>query len=74
MIINVKTIPSSNVSKIEKISEKEYKARIKSPPKNNKANMELINLLAKEFKISVKLIKIKNPASKNKKVLVLIAD
>ncbi|MEK6844445.1 MAG: DUF167 domain-containing protein [Nanoarchaeota archaeon] len=66
MIINVKTIPNSSISKIDKISEKNYKARIKSPPKNNKANMELINLLAKEFNVSAKLIKIKNPASKNK--------
>ena len=72
MIINVKTIPNSSISKIEKISEKNYKARIKSPPKNNKANIELINLLAKEFNISVKLIKIKNPASKNKIIEIMI--
>ena len=66
MIINVKTIPSSNVSKIEKISEKEYITYIKSPPRNNKANIELINLLAKKFNVPIKSIRIKNPASKKK--------
>ncbi len=66
MILKIKTIPNSSQSKIEKISENEYKAHVKSPPENNKANIELTNLLAKYLSISVKSIKIKNPSSRNK--------
>ncbi|MDO8508535.1 MAG: DUF167 domain-containing protein [Nanoarchaeota archaeon] len=66
MKIQIKTIPNSSLSKLEKISNNEYKAHVKSPPENNKANIELINLLAKELKIPPKSIKIKNPYSKNK--------
>lgn len=66
MILKIKTIPNSSQSKIEKISENEYKACVKSPPENNKANIELINLLAKELSIPAKSIKIKNPSSRNK--------
>ena len=66
MIIKIKTIPNSCKSLIERISEEEYKAHIKSSPENNKANIELINLLAKELKVSAKSIRIKNPSSRNK--------
>ena len=66
MIIKVKTIPKSNISEIEKVSEKEYIAHIKSSPINNKANIELINLLSKEFSVPHKQIKIKNPTSRKK--------
>jgi len=66
MILTIKTIPNSSKSLIEKISENQYKAYVKSSPQNNKANIELINLLAKYFSIHAKSIKIKNPSSRNK--------
>ena len=66
MIITIKTIPNSSKSLIEKVSEKEYKAYVKSPAENNKANIELINLLAKYLSIPARSVKIKNPASRNK--------
>ncbi len=71
MIINIKTKPNSSQPKLEKISDNEYKAYIKSPPENNKANIELINLLSREFKIPVSNIKIKNPKSKNKVIEII---
>ncbi len=66
MIIKIRVVPNSSRQLIEKISLDQYKAHLKSPPENNKANIELINILAKELKVPAKSIKIKNPHSKNK--------
>lgn len=66
MIIKVKARPSSKKEEIKKLSENEYEISIKEPAENNKANNRIISLLSKEFNISYKKIKIKNPASKNK--------
>lgn len=66
MMITIKAIPRSSQSFLQKISENQYKAYLKSPPENNKANIELTNLLAKELSIPAKSIKIKNPSSRNK--------
>ena len=66
MKISIKAKPNSRESKIEKISKKEFTAHLKAPAKDNKANIELIKLLAKHFKTSSKSKKIKNPTSKNK--------
>ena len=66
MIIKVKAKPYSKKEEIKKISEKEYEISIKEPAENNKANNKIISILSKEFSISYKKIKIKNPLSKNK--------
>ncbi len=49
MIIKIKTKPNSDKELFERISEREYKAELKEPPKDNKANARLISLLAKEL-------------------------
>ena len=71
MKIKLKVKPNSSSNKIIKTNESEYIAYIKEPPKNNKANIKLINLLAKKFNTSVKNIKIINPSSRNKIVEIL---
>ena len=58
--------PNAKKEKLEKVAEGEYKAEVKEPASNGKANRRLISLLAKEFKVSVKDIKIKNPTSRKK--------
>ena len=68
MIINVKVKPNSKEEKIEKTSEKEYLIHVKEPAEDNKANIRVINLLSKQFGVSHKDIKIKNPKSRNKLV------
>ncbi len=68
MIIKVKTKPNSDKELLEKLSETEYKAELKEPAEDNKANIRLINLLSKEFLVSHKQIKIKNPRSRIKLV------
>ena len=66
MIVKVKTKPNSDREKLEKISEIEYRAELKDPAENNKANIRLIHLLGKEFSVSYRKIRIKNPKSRVK--------
>lgn len=66
MIIMVKVKPNSKEDKIEKIAEREYVIYVKEPAEDNKANIRLVNMLAKEFDVSFNKIKIKNPTSRKK--------
>ncbi|MBU0760553.1 MAG: DUF167 domain-containing protein [Nanoarchaeota archaeon] len=68
MILKIKVKPNSSRDSLEKISPTEYKAELKAPPQNNKANLALIKLLAKEFSVPQSKIKIKNPSSRKKVV------
>ena len=52
MRIYVKVIPKSSRSKIEKISEGEYKAWITAPPVQGKANEMLKKVLSDFFNVS----------------------
>ena len=65
MIIKVKVRPSSGKQEIKK-KDDFYNVRLKSPPENNKANLELINLLKKYFG---KEIRIKGGKSSRTKYL-----
>lgn len=66
MIIKVRVRPGSKEEGVEKIFPREYNVRLKEKAEDGKANKRLINLLAKEFNVSYKAIKIKNLKSKNK--------
>ena len=68
MIINIKVKPRSSKSEIVEIEKnKEYLANLKSEPENNKANIELIGLVAKYFNISFNKVRIvRGLKSKNK--------
>lgn len=68
MIIHVRVKPNSEENKINKISDSEYEAEISEPAEDNRANIKLINLLAKEFNVSFRKIKIKNPKNREKLV------
>jgi uncharacterized protein (TIGR00251 family) len=65
MIIRVNVKPNSSVEKIERAND-EYNIWLKEKAEDGKANRRLINLLAKEFDVPVKSIKIKNPTSRKK--------
>lgn len=71
MIIHIKVKPNSKEEKIEKVAEGEYITNIKEPAKDNRANIKLVNLLAKEFNVSFNNIRIKNPNSRKKIVEIL---
>ena len=66
MRINVSVKPNSKEERIEKISESEYKVWLKEKPIDGKANVALIKLLCREFKVSHKNVGIVNPSSRKK--------
>ncbi len=69
LLIEVK--PNCKNLKIEKITEDIYKIHLTEPAKDNKANKQLIKLLANHFKIAKSLIAIKSgQTSKNKQVII----
>lgn len=60
MIINVRVKPSSKKQEIKKLGNV-YEVSVKSKAEDNKANIELLKLLKKEFKKDFVIIKgIKN--------------
>jgi len=69
MKINVKVIPKSSVRHIVETLEGDLKVKLKSPPVGGQANKELIEALAKYYKVSNSQVEIvKGLTSKNKVV------
>jgi len=67
MKINVKVIPRSSIQHIQESLEGSLKVKLKSPPVGGQANQELIEMLAKYYKISKSQVEIvKGLTSKNK--------
>jgi len=55
MIIKVKAKPSSAKQEVVKKSEDNFVVYLKSAPRNNKANIELVKLLHKYFNRPIKI-------------------
>jgi uncharacterized protein (TIGR00251 family) len=69
MILMIQAKPNSKKPGIEKISETEWIVRLKSPPIDGKANMELVERISGELKISKSKIEIlKGETGKRKKI------
>lgn len=66
MMIKVKVKPGSKEESIDKVSGDEYEVCVRERAKDGKANKKLVNLLAREFKVDWRAIKIKNPRSREK--------
>lgn len=58
MIIRIKLKPNAKASALEELADGTYKAQVRSPALENKANLELIKLLSKYFGVSRSQIKI----------------
>jgi uncharacterized protein YggU (UPF0235/DUF167 family) len=69
MRIYLKVITRSSQQKIEKISAGDYKAWIKAVPEKNKANQELIKVLADYFHINKNNIEIIGGKTSSKKIV-----
>ena len=69
MIINVKVHLSSGREEIVKINNDSYKIYLKKPAEDNKANIELLKLLKRQFGVEAKIIK--GLKSRNKIVEIL---
>ena len=59
MIIHVKVKPNSSKREIESFGGGRYLVYLKSVPENDKANIELLNLMSKELGVPPKSLKIK---------------
>ena len=76
-ILNIKIKPNSNRQKIEKPNKNEDQILIliRSEAKQNKANIELLNLIKKKLKVSVNQVQIisgrKNP---NKRIKITFSE
>jgi len=69
MSIHVKVKPNSSEQKIVPFGDNRYLVYLTSEPENNKANIELINLLAKQFTTPAARIKIKFGLNSREKIL-----
>ena len=52
MIVHVKVKPNSSKQEIVNFGDFRYLVYLKSPPEDNKANIELINLMSKHLRVS----------------------
>lgn len=74
MRVKVKVIPRSSQSQIEQSPEGDLRVKVKSAPIKGKANQELIELLAKYYKVPKSRIEIaKGVASREKIIEINIA-
>ena len=69
MIVNVKVKPSSSERKIENFGNNRYLVYLTEPAEQNRANIELLNFLAKYFGVPASHIKIKAGLTGNEKIL-----
>ena len=69
MIIHIKVKPNSSFQKIENFGNNRYLVYLKSAPEDNKANIELLNLLSKEFGVPAGNIEISWGRTSNEKLV-----
>lgn len=72
ILINVRLTPNAKHSKIEKTDNNNLKIWVTQIPENGKANLAMINLLAKSLKISkTSIIIISGEHDRNKKIKII---
>ena len=69
MIVHVKVKPNSSKQHIESFGNGRYLVYLKSPPENDKANIEMMNLLSKELGVPPKSLSIKFGRISNEKTV-----
>lgn len=67
--IQVKVKPNARVSSLEEASDGLWRAQLKSPPIDGKANAELVALVAKKFACPRSAVSIKSGASGRMKLV-----
>ena len=58
MKISIRVKPNSKESQIEEIGPNHFAVKVKAPPKENKSNREVIEVLSKYFQVSKSRISI----------------
>lgn len=69
MIIEVSVIPKSSTNEIIPQGTNSYKVKLTAPPTDNKANEQLISLIAKSFQCPKSAVRIIKGHSFRKKLL-----
>jgi hypothetical protein len=69
MIIQVRVLANSSQQKIESFGGNRYLIKLTEEPENNKANIELLNMLSKYFSTPVSKIKIKSGLTGRDKII-----
>ncbi len=72
MKIQVKVKPNSKQQKIEELEDGTFLVRLKSPPVDDKANQELIKLLATKFNVAKSQVIIKSGTTCQSKLIEIV--
>jgi hypothetical protein len=72
MKIFVKVKPKAKENKIEKIDENHFKVSVKEPPVGGKANLAVVENLARYFKISKAKIRIVSGQTSRNKIIEIL--
>jgi len=72
MKVYVKVKVNSGMQKVESFGDWRYLVYVKSPPENGRANLEMVNLLAKHLGVPPLKLKIKTGFSNSNKILEII--
>lgn len=70
--VNVKVIPRSKKTKIERLSKNEFKVHLTAPPVDGAANEQLIELLAAYFGVKKRQVRIVQGEKGRKKVVEIL--
>lgn len=68
-ILQVKVKPNARVSTLEALADGTWRAQLKSPPVDGKANAELIALVARHFQCPKSSVSIKQGATGRNKLV-----
>lgn len=69
MKISIKVKPNAKENKIEEIGKNQFIVKVKAPPKENKANKEVIKTLSEYFKTSKSKITILSGLKSTQKIV-----
>ena len=74
MEIKIKVKTKASVSKLEEIAgeENSFVAFVTSAPENNKANLEIIKLISKKFRVAKSLISLKSGQKSKEKIFEIL--
>ena len=72
--IEVKVKPNARTSELHRQSDGTWRAELKAPPTDGKANAELIALVAKEFGCARSAVSIKTGAARRSKLVRIEAE
>ncbi|MBD3414348.1 MAG: YggU family protein [Candidatus Aminicenantes bacterium] len=73
MRISVKVSPRSQETGINRIGDRDFKVKVKAPPEKGKANKEVIEVVARYFKVPKSQVRIVRGHKNRKKTIEIIS-